>query len=286
MVLCMVGTIFVARMGTVVGTVEQQYFGDQIGPADDVPMADFRGIIPIIMTCIFSTPYQFSVPNVAASAKNIKKVPKVFQTAAGFIYITNIAVAIFISMYFGRNGTLPSSNLLWNNYHGGNTEDSQWWASIISRFVTLFAAIDGMAVYPMLVIALGDILMGTVYGDDVHAAEKNWKIRLSFRFLGAFPQAIGALFISDLSSIASFAGVCTLLSYTTAPAMLFLHSRRRVRAAKLPTQTYYSTRLSSPILATVFVFLSFAIVGAVIVDTAWLRFGVPGLRLIPDEDDV
>lgn len=285
MVLCMLGTIFCARMGTIFGEKGQPHFGELIGPVDDIPMFDFRGTIPLVMTCIFSTAYQFSVPNVAASAKNIKKVPKVFQTAVGFIYTTNIAVAIFISMYFGRKETLASSNLLWNNYHGGHLDDTPVWASIIARYVTLFAAIDGMAVYPMLVIALGDILMGIVYGDNVHSAEQNWKIRMSFRLLAAIPQAVGAIFISDLSFITNYAGVCTLLSYTTAPALLFLHSRKRMNAAKLPLQTYYSTRLSSPVFAMVLVVLSFAIIGAVVVDTAWRRFGVTVIRLTPDNLD-
>lgn len=262
MVLCMLITIF-AAMG-------KTHFGDVEGPVRDVPLADFRQIVPIIMTSIFSTAYQFSVPCIASSSQNIKKVPKVFQTATAFIYSSNVIVAIFVSLYFGRDGTLPSSNLLWNDYHGGNmNRDTPWWASAISGYVTLFAAIDGAAVYPLLAISLGDILMGTVYGDDVHEAEGNWKIRIGFRLMGALPQAIGAFFVSDLSVIANFAGICTLLSYTTAPALLFLFSRRSAKNAEIPVDTHYSTRLSSPTMAVINVVLSLVIIVAVIVDSAW-----------------
>lgn len=262
MVLCMLITIF-AAMG-------KTHFGDVEGPVRDVPLADFRQIVPIIMTSIFSTAYQFSVPCIASSSQNIKKVPKVFQTATAFIYSSNVIVAIFVSLYFGRDGTIPSSNLLWNDYHGGNMNgDNPWWASAISGYVTLFAAIDGAAVYPLLAISLGDILMGTVYGDDVHEAEGNWKIRIGFRLMGALPQAIGAFFVSDLSVIANFAGICTLLSYTTAPALLFLFSRRSAKNAEIPVDTHYSTRLSSPTMAVINVVLSLVIIVAVIVDSAW-----------------
>lgn len=260
MVLFMLGTIF--------ASIGKTHFGNLEGPVDDIPLADFSQIVPIIMTSIFSTAYQFSVPCIAASATDIKKVPRVFQTATTFVYASNILVAIFISFYFGRENTLPSSNLMWNTYHGGSSEtDTPMWATFISNYVTLFAAIDGAAVYPLLAIALGDILMGTVFGDDVHTAEENWKIRLTFRMLGAIPQAIGAMFVSDLSIIATFAGICTLLSYTTAPAALFLHSRRAAKNALIPVKTHYSTRFASVPMANTNIVLSLVIIGAVVADT-------------------
>jgi hypothetical protein len=259
MVLLMLGTIL-AGMG-------QNHFGDFKGPVDDVPIADFRNMIPIVMTSIFSTAFQFSVPCIAASSQNIKTVPQVFQKATTFVYGSNVVVAILVSFYFGREGTLPSSNLMWNEYHGGGGDGGgSWWASAIASYVTLFAAIDGAAVYPILAIALGDILMGSVYGDDVHTAEENWKIRIFFRMLGALPQAVLALFVSDLGVIAKYAGICTLLAYTTAPALLFLHSRQRAHDAKISSTTHYSSFLSSPIVAWMMIVLSIAIVGAVIAD--------------------
>jgi hypothetical protein len=113
---------------------------------------------------------------------------------------------------------------------------------------------------------LGDILMGTVYGDDVHAAQKDWKIRTLFRMLGGLPQAIGAMFVTDLGVIATYAGICTLLSFTTAPALLLLRSRQRALKAGLPLDNHYSTRLSSPTVAVGMIITSLAIVVAVIAD--------------------
>jgi hypothetical protein len=261
MVLCMLMTIF-AAMG-------RQHFGNLTGPSRDVPLADFHHLVPVIMTSIFSTAYQFSVPGIAASARNIKKVSRVFQAATTFVFASNMVVAIVIANYFGRDGTLPSSNLLWNDYHGGGGLDGDskpWWASALSGYVSLFAAIDGAAVYPLMVISLGDILMGTVYGDDVHAAQKDWKIRTLFRMLGGLPQAIGAMFVTDLGVIATYAGICTLLSFTTAPALLLLRSRQRALKAGLPLDNHYSTRLSSPTIAVGMIITSLAIVVAVIAE--------------------
>jgi hypothetical protein len=265
MVLLMLGTIFAAMGKTHFGTGETLLKG----PADDIPLFDFANIVPIVMTSIFSTAYQFSVPCIAASSNNIKTdVPVVFQTATTFVFASNVIVAIFISFYFGRDGTLASSNLMWADYHGGGgMENTPWWASAISSYVTLFAAIDGAVVYPLLAIALGDIWMGSIYGDDVHAAEENYKIRIAFRMLGCLPQALGAVFLSDLGVIAKYAGICTLLAYTTAPALLFLHSRTKAHEAQIPSNTHYSVdRLASPYLAWFMVVISIIVVGAVVAD--------------------
>lgn len=251
---------------TVFAAMGHQHFGDFDGPVDYVPLVDFKHILPIIMTCIFSTAYQFSVPSVATSSRNTKTVSQVFQAATIAVYATNLLVAVWIAVYFGRDGTPSSSNLLWSNYHGGHVEDTPWWAVFISSYVTTFAAIDGLTVYPLLVISLGGILMGLVYGDNVHEAEENWKIRTGFRLLGAIPQAIGAVFVSDLSSIATFAGICTLLSYTMAPALLFLRSQKAVVHHKIQAKTHYSTSLTSPSMAMTMIGLSLLITVAVLVD--------------------
>jgi hypothetical protein len=89
----------------------------------------------------------------------------------------------------------------------------------------VFAAIDGVAVYSLVAISTGEILMSAVYGDNVHEVELDWKIRTAFRLLGSIPQAIGAMFVSDLGVIAKYTGIFTVLSYTVCPSLLALSSR-------------------------------------------------------------
>jgi hypothetical protein len=65
----------------------------------------------------------------------------------------------------------------------------------------LFAAIDGVAVYPLMAISLGDILMGAVYAEKFHEVKDDWRVRTFFRLLASIPQAIGALFVKDLGAM-------------------------------------------------------------------------------------
>jgi hypothetical protein len=87
--------------------------------------------------------------------------------------------------------------------------------------------------------------MSAVYGDRVHEVELDWRIRTAFRFLGSIPQAIGAMFVSDLGVIAKYAGVFTVLSYTVCPSLLALSSRARMQKMNLPVRTHYSSHFSS-----------------------------------------
>jgi hypothetical protein len=77
--------------------------------------------------------------------------------------------------------------------------------------MVLFAAIDGVAVYSLIAISTG-ILASAVYGDRVHEVELDWRIRTA-SVSGSIPQAIGAMFVSDLGVIAKYIRVFTVLSY-------------------------------------------------------------------------
>jgi hypothetical protein len=87
--------------------------------------------------------------------------------------------------------------------------------------------------------------MIAVYGEHVHGMECDWRIRTAFRLLGSIPQAIGAMFVSDLSVIANYAGICTVLSYTVCPSLLALSSRARMKKSNLPLTAYFSPRFWS-----------------------------------------
>jgi hypothetical protein len=75
-----------------------------------------------------------------------------------------------------------------------------WWASAISAYVVSFAALDGLAIYPLVAVSLGDILMGAFYEDAIHYVKKrNWKKEcVFFRILASLLQGVGALFVRDL----------------------------------------------------------------------------------------
>jgi nucleoside recognition membrane protein YjiH len=87
--------------------------------------------------------------------------------------------------------------------------------------------------------------MSAVYGDKVHEVELDWRIRTVFRLLGSIPQAIGAMFVSNLGVIAKYAGIFTVLSYTMRPFLLALSSQARMKKMNLPLTTHYSSHFSS-----------------------------------------
>jgi hypothetical protein len=118
-------------------------------------------------------------------------------------------------------------------------------SAVISYYIVLFPAIDGLAIYPLMSVCLGDILMGAFYGNRVHDVEKNWKIRILFRLLASIPQAVLAIFVRDLGVVAIYAGICTLLAYTVCPTVLYLASKRYMDRHNLPIHTMYYSRLFS-----------------------------------------
>ena len=234
-------TIMVMTLVVGLADPNESLFGDDNDPTRaDIVLLDFRETLSVIQTCIFATAFQFSVPAIASVSKNEVGIKKIFGSSVGFIYITNVALALLAAIYFGRDLN-ESSNLEWAKFQA----NSEALTTFVSGFVTLFAAIDGLAVYPLICVSLGDNLLHAVYGIGAHEAEKNWKIRSFFRLLAAVPQAIGSLFVRDLGVLAKYAGIFTLLSYTAAPSWIFVASGRMMTEKKLPTTTSYSNRFLS-----------------------------------------
>jgi len=288
MVLLMVGTLAAAFANP-----NKAYFGDQIGPATTgmmsftppTPLANWREIVQAIQTAIFGTAFQFGVPAIGQVTRKKKNLSRIFQASVLFIFVSNLILGLLVSTYFGTATNL-SNNLNWSKYHGGtvhveggpnganndfSVEDRSMWSSVISYYVVLFAAIDGVAVYPLIAASLGDILMGAIFGDNVHDMEQNWKIRTAFRLLGSAPQTIGALFVSDLGDLAKYAGIFTLLSYTFCPALLRIASSKKMKEMGLPSKTYYSSYLfSCAVWAYALVILVVLLIIAVIVDATVL----------------
>lgn len=202
MVLFMICTVAVGYASSV------PQFGTQAGPAKDVPLADFSNLIVLIQICIFSTAFQFAVPGMAGASLNKKIMLEIFGSAVMYIFVTNLLVGLMLAIYFGKDGIAESSNLNWLDYHGGTWDGSgnveserAGWANFIANYVVLFAAVDGVAVFPLIAVSLGDILLGAVYGEKAHVYHDDWKRRTAFRLLASIPQTVLAMFVSDLSAM-------------------------------------------------------------------------------------
>eukprot|EP00977_Amphora_coffeiformis_P012190 scaffold3007_cov157-Amphora_coffeaeformis.AAC.4 len=181
--------------------------------------ATFASLITILQTCIFSTAFQFSIPSMAGISANSKDIASCVRTAVWFALATNLLVAILVACYFGPVDVKDNNNLNWASYVGRNDGVG---GRIVSNYVVLMAALDGLAVYPLNAIPLGEGLMAAVYGDETEFKAKNKWRRLGFRLLASLPQGIGAIFLNDLGALAKYAGVFTLLSYTLCPSLLYL----------------------------------------------------------------
>jgi hypothetical protein len=239
--------MLILMVGTVAGAygADEPHFGSQEGPVNDVSLAKPSNIVQVTMTCIFGTAFQFAAPTMADETHSKTGLSQVFGVASTLSYVTNLLLGILLALYFGQDQP-DSANLNWVNYHGGTGEaDPARWATAISGYIVLFTAIDGVGMYSLMAISTGEILMGAVYGDRVHEVEQDWRIRTAFRLLASIPQAIGAMFLSDLGVIAKYAGIFTVLSYTVCPALLALSSRTCMKKKNLPLTTYYSSHFSS-----------------------------------------
>jgi hypothetical protein len=62
---------------------------------------------------------------------------------------------------------------------------------------------------------------------------------MSFRALASVPPIIGSIFIRNLGTISSFAGLIGLIIAFIVPAVLYLASERKCKAAGLPYKTCY-----------------------------------------------
>lgn len=259
MVVLMIGTIIVAFIHD-----DRAYFGDQVGAINDTPLIDFSQTITIIQTAIFSTSFQVSVPGMAGVASDKKSATSIFKHAISFAYFSNCVLAVLAAVYFGSS-TNPSSNLNWSAYHSNSTG----WSAFVSGYIVLFAAVDGLAVFPLLCCSLGDILLAAVFGERAPLVEGNLRIRVLFRLLASVPQSIGALFVDDLGVLVKFGGALTLISDIASPTVLFLVSGWEMKKRGLPTTTFYSSHCLSRVWLAYFILTTTALLLiGVVLDTS------------------
>lgn len=158
--------------------------------------------------CLFSTAFQYSVPVIAEVLANKPNLRRVYGGSTGFICGSVLILSIVLASYFGNDIMEKSSNVNWSVYHGGTgsfDEESgefvgvAWWASLLSKFIVLYPAIDGISNFVLCAVAIGEITTGAWYGDLVHSLKPSWKRRIFFRLVGSIPPLVGAVFVSDLS---------------------------------------------------------------------------------------
>jgi hypothetical protein len=114
-------------------------------------------------------------------------------------------LGLLLAIYFGSQDIAKSSNLNWLEFHGGTWDGTgrvqdgrAGWASFICNYIVVFAALDGLAIYPLIAVSLGDILLGAYYGEKAQEHHHDWKCRSFFRIISSVPQLIGAMFVRDL----------------------------------------------------------------------------------------
>jgi hypothetical protein len=257
MVIMMVGTVAIAYWA------DEPHFGSQVGPVDDIPLWNLSNIVPVTMTCVFTCSIQVVLPTIADETRSKTGITKVFGAAATSSYVSNLFLGILFALFFGQDQP-DSSNLNWVNYHGGTGEaEPAWWTAAISGYIVLSAAISVAPVYALVAITTAGILMGVVYGDRVHEAEQDLRIRTAFRLLASIPPAFGALFLSDFSIITKYTGIFMIISFTVCPALLALSSRECMKKRNLPLTTYYSSYYSSRFWCYGLLLLSAALVAGV-----------------------
>lgn len=210
MVLFMIGTLIHAFANS-----DKMLFDNHPEGPDPPKLVRMSGLLTVIQLAVFSTAFQFSVPGISNITAVKKRHSHTFQYAILFIFVSNVLLSLLISIYFGPDGTDPSSNLNWVEY-SGNTA--------VAKFIVLFAALDGLAVYPLMALSLGDILLHTFFShrsakeiDEI--LHQDWKTRTAFRLIASIPQAVAAIFMSDLPVLASLGVIFTLLSYTVCPCL-------------------------------------------------------------------
>lgn len=199
MVLLMICTVAVGYAS------DTPQFANQVGPIKEIPLANFPNLMVLIQVCVFSTAFQFAVPGMSGVSRNKQVMLEIFGSAVSYILISNMILGLLLAIYFGSQDIAKSSNLNWLEYHGGTWDGTgrvqdgrAGWASFICNYIVVFAALDGLAIYPLIAVSLGDILLGAYYGEKAQEHHHDWKRRSFFRIISSVPQLIGAMFVRDL----------------------------------------------------------------------------------------
>lgn len=235
----MVGTILYAQ------TQFLPTFGEYLPPASAEPnLFHMDKIYLLLPVATYASIFHQALPDLSQPVADKSQLLKIFSSALVISMVAYSLVGVTVSWYFSDT-TNVASNLNWLTFHGKYNEVSDAipvYARLISFFIVLFPAFDVASVFPLNAITLGNSLMGSYFGAEVHLLEASaLKTRREiFRLLAAMPPIIAAYLVRDLGAITDFAGLTGFAVAFIFPALLGYFSQKEMKEFGLTTKTQYS----------------------------------------------
>lgn len=241
------------------------------GALDPAPIFRLSGVSKMAPILVFSHMYHPSIPGLAHPVADKKQLGGIFRSTTVFCTIAYTFIGWVLVSSFGRD-IEQSSNLNWKHFTGGTAVyDNEGqiisvapWAKFISLYVLCFPALDVVSAFPLNAITLGNNMMGSFFGRQIHEAEHNRWIRVQFRLLASIPPIVFGIFERKLGTITDYAGTTGFVIVFTVPSLLYLRSRALAKEKNYSASTYYRSSYSSSVYAAWMLF-SFGIVMAVYV---------------------
>jgi hypothetical protein len=221
-------------------------FGSITRGSAEIPSFDVSGIHHLLPIATFANIFHHSIPALSQPVRDKTKLAQIFSTTLCCCFLAYSCIGLSVSLYFGEN-TLSSSNLNWKEYGLNTSNGSFTFKRFISWYIVLFPALDVSSAYPLNAITLGNNLLSTVYGSNVHVLEHSRIHRVMFRLIAAIPALIAASYVSDLGSITDYTGCTGFGIAFIFPALLSYYSFQVLSQKGLTTNTAYSNILTAPV---------------------------------------
>mmetsp|Transcript_8511 Transcript_8511/g.8625 ORF Transcript_8511/g.8625 Transcript_8511/m.8625 type:complete len:482 (+) Transcript_8511:100-1545(+) len=212
----------------------------------DVPKSDMNHSLVnpsrlylLIPIAFYANIFHHSIPALSEPVRDKSQLGAIYATTLVLCFFAYSAISILIATFFGSD-TKSSSNLNWETYAEGTVV-----GGMISFFIVLFPALDVASAFPLNAITLGNNLMSFYYREQMHFVEGFRLNRVRFRVIASLPSVIAALFITDISMITNYTGLTGFVMALIFPALLSFYSRRKLLQLGLPTNTRYSSILTS-----------------------------------------
>jgi len=193
-------------------------------------------LIPVAM---YANIFHHAIPSLSEPVRDKSQLGSIYATSLFCCFLAYSAMSVVICLYFGPD-TRSSSNLNWRAYDQDKVQ-----GKLISFFIVLFPALDVASAFPLNAITLGNNLMSFYYREQMHFVEGFRLNRVRFRVIASLPSVIAALFITDISMITNYTGLTGFVMALIFPALLSFYSRRKLLQLGLPTNTRYSSILTS-----------------------------------------
>jgi amino acid permease len=226
---------------------------------------DFSKLYILLPIATYANIFHHSIPALSNPVADKTKLGQIFIVSVLVCCVAYLAIGSTLASYF--DGSMKNStNLNWATYVGCTGECRTFpvrvITRIISRFVVLFPAFDVASAYPLNAITLGNNLMTSIFPGMLDTSSDHVRrVKLIFRGIAAIPPIIGAFFVTDLSMVTRYTGLCGFAIMFVFPALLGYYSEKLMRDSNLPSKTVYGGWYSSTFAQfTTFVFGIFVII--------------------------